>query len=183
MTPLAISPPSSTPEPDMSSIPQDAATIPHSATPQVLTGRPRSSSTALLHQRGFPDVIKPADLHPPSLHLHQQAGKHRTQPGPQEDPAAPGSLWTRPALSGSPAGCPGLHRQRLPAENCLHPADTRLRRRKDIRCCTETSLRCCFLLCNSICARVRLRGFKVDPPVWIFQPRSMGSSTFSACLW
>lgn len=39
MTPLAISPPSSTPEPDMSSIPQDAATIPHSATPQVLTGR------------------------------------------------------------------------------------------------------------------------------------------------
>uniref|UniRef100_H3DPR9 Scm polycomb group protein like 4 n=1 Tax=Tetraodon nigroviridis TaxID=99883 RepID=H3DPR9_TETNG len=37
MTPLAISPPSSTPEPDMSSIPQDAATIPHSATPQVLT--------------------------------------------------------------------------------------------------------------------------------------------------
>lgn len=38
MTPLAISPPSSTPEPDMSSIPQDAATIPHSATPQVLTG-------------------------------------------------------------------------------------------------------------------------------------------------
>lgn len=39
MTPLAISPPSSTPEPDMSSIPQDAATIPHSATPQVLTGK------------------------------------------------------------------------------------------------------------------------------------------------
>ncbi|XP_027856267.1 sex comb on midleg-like protein 4 isoform X1 [Xiphophorus couchianus] len=37
MTPLAISPPSSTPEPDMSSIPQDAATIPHSATAQVLT--------------------------------------------------------------------------------------------------------------------------------------------------
>ncbi|TSL47627.1 Sex comb on midleg-like protein 4 [Bagarius yarrelli] len=37
MTPLAISPPSSTPEPDMSSIPQDAATIPHSATPEVLT--------------------------------------------------------------------------------------------------------------------------------------------------
>lgn len=58
MTPLAISPPSSTPEPDMSSIPQDAATIPHSATPQVLTGRPRSSLMALLHQRGFPDVIE-----------------------------------------------------------------------------------------------------------------------------
>ncbi|XP_034070743.1 sex comb on midleg-like protein 4 isoform X2 [Gymnodraco acuticeps] len=37
MTPLAVSPPSSTPEPDMSSIPQDAATVPHSATPQVLT--------------------------------------------------------------------------------------------------------------------------------------------------
>ncbi|XP_051952121.1 sex comb on midleg-like protein 4 isoform X1 [Xyrauchen texanus] len=37
MTPLAISPPSSTPEPDMSSIPQDAATVPHSATPQILT--------------------------------------------------------------------------------------------------------------------------------------------------
>ncbi|KAL2081786.1 hypothetical protein ACEWY4_021604 [Coilia grayii] len=35
MTP--ISPPSSTPEPDMSSIPQDAATIPHSATPHTLT--------------------------------------------------------------------------------------------------------------------------------------------------
>lgn len=42
MTPLAISPPSSTPEPDMSSIPQDAATIPHSATPQVLTGNYKS---------------------------------------------------------------------------------------------------------------------------------------------
>ncbi|MGH0139619.1 UNVERIFIED_CONTAM: hypothetical protein FKN15_048155 [Acipenser sinensis] len=37
MTPLAISPPSSTPEPDMSSFPQDAATVPHSVTPQVLT--------------------------------------------------------------------------------------------------------------------------------------------------
>lgn len=118
-----------------------------------------------------------------SVHLHQQAGKHWPQPGPQEDPAAPGSLRTRPALSGAPAGRPGLHRQRLPAENSLHPADARLRRRKDIRCCTETSLRCCFLLCNSICARVRLLGFKVGPPVWIFQPRSMGSSTFSACLW
>lgn len=41
MTPLAISPPSSTPEPDMSSIPQDAATVPHSATSQVLTGNTR----------------------------------------------------------------------------------------------------------------------------------------------
>ncbi|NXL89229.1 SCML4 protein, partial [Alectura lathami] len=37
MTPLAISPPRSTPEPDVSSIPQDAATIPKSATPQALT--------------------------------------------------------------------------------------------------------------------------------------------------
>ncbi|NXC14003.1 SCML4 protein, partial [Corythaeola cristata] len=37
MTPLAISPPRSTPEPDISSIPQDAATIPNSATPQALT--------------------------------------------------------------------------------------------------------------------------------------------------
>ncbi|KAM6323757.1 sex comb on midleg-like protein 4 [Aegotheles albertisi] len=37
MTPLAISPPRSTPEPDISSIPQDAATIPNSATPHALT--------------------------------------------------------------------------------------------------------------------------------------------------
>ncbi|KFV64249.1 Sex comb on midleg-like 4, partial [Dryobates pubescens] len=37
MTPLAISPPRSTPEPDVSSIPQDAATIPTSTTPQALT--------------------------------------------------------------------------------------------------------------------------------------------------
>ncbi|CAI5769915.1 Hypothetical predicted protein [Podarcis lilfordi] len=37
MTPLAISPPRSTPEPDISSIPQDAATIPNSAAPQALT--------------------------------------------------------------------------------------------------------------------------------------------------
>ncbi|XP_065488751.1 sex comb on midleg-like protein 4 [Caloenas nicobarica] len=37
MTPLAVSPPRSTPEPDISSIPQDAATIPNSATPQALT--------------------------------------------------------------------------------------------------------------------------------------------------
>ncbi|NXL57762.1 SCML4 protein, partial [Chordeiles acutipennis] len=37
MTPLAISPPRSTPEPDISTIPQDAATIPNSATPQALT--------------------------------------------------------------------------------------------------------------------------------------------------
>ncbi|NXG66453.1 SCML4 protein, partial [Hemiprocne comata] len=37
MPPLAISPPRSTPEPDLSSIPQDAATIPNSATPQALT--------------------------------------------------------------------------------------------------------------------------------------------------
>lgn len=38
MTPLAISPPRSTPEPDVSSIPQDAATVPKSTTPQALTG-------------------------------------------------------------------------------------------------------------------------------------------------
>ncbi|OWK59034.1 Sex comb on midleg-like protein 4 [Lonchura striata] len=37
MTPLAISPPRSTPEPDISSIPQDAATVPDSDTPQALT--------------------------------------------------------------------------------------------------------------------------------------------------
>ncbi|KAM4771499.1 sex comb on midleg-like protein 4 [Rhinophrynus dorsalis] len=37
MTPLAISPPRSTPEPDISSIPQDAATVPNSAAPQALT--------------------------------------------------------------------------------------------------------------------------------------------------
>ncbi|XP_031408381.1 sex comb on midleg-like protein 4 [Meleagris gallopavo] len=37
MTPLAISPPRSTPEPDVSSIPQDAATVPKSTTPQALT--------------------------------------------------------------------------------------------------------------------------------------------------
>ncbi|NWT61621.1 SCML4 protein, partial [Erythrocercus mccallii] len=37
MTPLAISPPRSTPEPDSSSIPQDAATVPNSDTPQALT--------------------------------------------------------------------------------------------------------------------------------------------------
>lgn len=39
MTPLALSPPRSTPEPDLSSIPQDAATIPSLAVPQALTGR------------------------------------------------------------------------------------------------------------------------------------------------
>lgn len=38
MTPLAISPPRSTPEPDISSIPQDAATVPNSDAPQALTG-------------------------------------------------------------------------------------------------------------------------------------------------
>lgn len=37
MSPLANSPPSSTPEPEMGAIPQDAAIVPHSATPQVLT--------------------------------------------------------------------------------------------------------------------------------------------------
>nr|XP_023398834.1 sex comb on midleg-like protein 4 isoform X4 [Loxodonta africana] len=37
MTPLALSPPRSTPEPDLSNIPQDAATIPSLAVPQALT--------------------------------------------------------------------------------------------------------------------------------------------------
>ncbi|CAJ1077118.1 sex comb on midleg-like protein 4 isoform X1 [Xyrichtys novacula] len=37
MSPLATSPPNSTPEPEMGSLPQDAAIVPHSATPQVLT--------------------------------------------------------------------------------------------------------------------------------------------------
>ncbi|XP_052607505.1 sex comb on midleg-like protein 4 isoform X4 [Peromyscus californicus insignis] len=37
MTPLALSPPRSTPEPDLSSIPQDAATIPSLVVPQALT--------------------------------------------------------------------------------------------------------------------------------------------------
>ncbi|XP_023506645.1 sex comb on midleg-like protein 4 isoform X4 [Equus przewalskii] len=37
MTPLALSPPRSTPEPDLSSIPQDAATIPSLGAPQALT--------------------------------------------------------------------------------------------------------------------------------------------------
>ncbi|XP_003278968.1 sex comb on midleg-like protein 4 isoform X1 [Nomascus leucogenys] len=37
MTPLALSPPRSTPEPDLSSIPQDAATVPSLAVPQALT--------------------------------------------------------------------------------------------------------------------------------------------------
>lgn len=37
MSPLANSPPNSTPEPEMGSLPQDAAIVPHSAAPQVLT--------------------------------------------------------------------------------------------------------------------------------------------------
>ncbi|XP_023578113.1 sex comb on midleg-like protein 4 isoform X1 [Octodon degus] len=37
MTPLALSPPRSTPEPDLSSIPQDAATVPRVVAPQALT--------------------------------------------------------------------------------------------------------------------------------------------------
>ncbi|XP_060908288.1 sex comb on midleg-like protein 4 isoform X1 [Labrus mixtus] len=37
MSPLANSPPNSTPETEMCSLPQDAAIVPHSATPQVLT--------------------------------------------------------------------------------------------------------------------------------------------------
>ncbi|XP_005377897.1 PREDICTED: sex comb on midleg-like protein 4 isoform X2 [Chinchilla lanigera] len=37
MTPLALSPPRSTPEPDLSHIPQDTATVPRLAAPQALT--------------------------------------------------------------------------------------------------------------------------------------------------
>ncbi|XP_056872480.1 sex comb on midleg-like protein 4 isoform X2 [Takifugu flavidus] len=40
MSPLANSPPSSTPEPEMGSLPQDAAIVPKSATSQVLTETP-----------------------------------------------------------------------------------------------------------------------------------------------
>lgn len=157
MTPLAISPPSSTPEPDMSSIPQDAATIPHSATPQVLTGRTHATPNptwaalmVLLHLQSSLDLIKDSlnyllCLGCISLHLHQQAGQHRPQPGQEEDPAAPRSLWTGQTLCGAPAGRSGLHRQRLPAENSVHSPHTGLWRRKNIRCCTTTSLRCCFL--------------------------------------
>uniref|UniRef100_A0A8C6U2U4 Uncharacterized protein n=1 Tax=Neogobius melanostomus TaxID=47308 RepID=A0A8C6U2U4_9GOBI len=39
MSPLANSPPNSTPEPEMGSLPQDAAIVPHSAAPQVLTAK------------------------------------------------------------------------------------------------------------------------------------------------
>lgn len=88
MTPLAISPPSSTPEPDMSSIPQDAATIPHSATPQVLTGRMQSANPHPGRMNGLLEATINLFLPRTSLHLHQQAGKHWAQPGQEEDPAA-----------------------------------------------------------------------------------------------
>lgn len=88
MTPLAISPPSSTPEPDMSSIPQDAATIPHSATPQVLTGRTQNNFL-LGSINSLLDLRIHLCLPCASLYLHQQAGQHRAQPGQEEDPAAP----------------------------------------------------------------------------------------------
>lgn len=148
MTPLAISPPSSTPEPDMSSIPQDAATIPHSATPQVLTGRTQHANPHLWRMNGLLEATIHLFLPRTSLHLHQQAGKHWAQPGQEEDSTASWSLWTRPAFCGAPAGRPGLHRQRLPAENSLHPAHARLRRRKDIRCCTKAAFRCCSVAFN-----------------------------------
>lgn len=141
MTPLAISPPSSTPEPDMSSIPQDAATIPHSATPQVLTGRtPNTNDVIRSHNWGHTAIPAPFNLFyfiSASLHLHQQAGQHGPQPGQEEDPATSGSLWTWQALCGAAAGCAGLHWQRLPAENRLHPPHTRLRGRKNIRYLAE----------------------------------------------
>ncbi|KAF3845573.1 hypothetical protein F7725_008736 [Dissostichus mawsoni] len=56
MTPLAISPPSSTPEPDMSSIPQDAATVPHSATPQQANTGPNLDRKKILQ---LPDHFGP----------------------------------------------------------------------------------------------------------------------------
>lgn len=148
MTPLAISPPSSTPEPDMSSIPQDAATIPHSATPQVLTGRTQNANPHLWRMNGLLEATIHLFVPCASLHLHQQAGEHWAQPGQEEDSAAPWSLWPRQALCGAPAGRPGLHRQRLPAENSLHSAHARLRRRKDIRCCTKAAFRCCSVAFN-----------------------------------
>ena len=49
MSPLANSPPSSTPEPEMGSLPQDAAIVPHSATPQVLTGNSIHTVETLYH--------------------------------------------------------------------------------------------------------------------------------------
>nr|XP_026245456.1 sex comb on midleg-like protein 4 isoform X2 [Urocitellus parryii] len=54
MTPLALSPPRSTPEPDLSSIPQDAATIPSLAAPQALTVS--ASFDGKQHLRSLPVV-------------------------------------------------------------------------------------------------------------------------------
>lgn len=74
MTPLAISPPSSTPEPDMSSIPQDAATIPHSATPQVLTGRRRTTDPHLGSINSlFEAVIHLSPPPPVCIYINKQA--------------------------------------------------------------------------------------------------------------
>lgn len=76
MTPLAISPPSSTPEPDMSSIPQDAATIPHSATPQVLTGRTQNTNPHLGSINGLLEAIIHLFLPPPPpvcIYINKQA--------------------------------------------------------------------------------------------------------------
>lgn len=50
MSPLANSPPNSTPEPEMGSLPQDAAIVPHSATPQVLTG---NNNTVIFNLHAF----------------------------------------------------------------------------------------------------------------------------------
>ncbi|XP_011808227.1 PREDICTED: sex comb on midleg-like protein 4 isoform X3 [Colobus angolensis palliatus] len=54
MTPLALSPPRSTPEPDLSSIPQDAATVPSLAAPQALTVS--ASFDGKQHLRSLPVV-------------------------------------------------------------------------------------------------------------------------------
>lgn len=54
MSPLANSPPSSTPEPEMGSLPQDAAIVPHSATPQVLTGNNTHTVDTRRHLIGAP---------------------------------------------------------------------------------------------------------------------------------
>ncbi|KAK1338142.1 hypothetical protein QTO34_001252 [Cnephaeus nilssonii] len=48
LTPLALSPPRSTPEPDLSSIPQDAATVPSLGVPQALTVRIALSPVSLM---------------------------------------------------------------------------------------------------------------------------------------
>ncbi|XP_046878229.1 sex comb on midleg-like protein 4 isoform X1 [Hypomesus transpacificus] len=74
MTSLANSPTSSTPEPDMSSIPQDAATVPHSATPQVLTGPHRYTPT--VPHSASPQVLTGTHLLSPTLPPHKSSQVH-----------------------------------------------------------------------------------------------------------